>query len=322
MVKKTAGENTHTLSSHPHNKFIVAMAFDDKYLFPALVAIYSAYSRRSSEFKLLVAFDPSQLSSESRSKVSKVCELIGVELGFIELHLPKFLAIHGHFSALTWARLFIPEEINRPFVYLDADTVCNSGWDELFNHLSLGTTGISAVLQPVEWLSSGNAAIAATQGKYISAGVMVVRPALLPTTFLEDSLEACKNYVQHRFEYVDQCVINFVMGGRVDVLDDRFNILVPLAVRSKTEGTILHFAGSVKPWTAINRFRFFYSYSVKKWAHGARGMLRALKTLGLDVSPLRESFRLLAVDDGLDILNYRGLKRVMLPVIRRVFSRL
>jgi lipopolysaccharide biosynthesis glycosyltransferase len=322
MVTNLSGEKNNPINSHPKDKLIVAMAFDDKYLFPALVAIYSAYLRQASRFKLLVAYDSAMLSPVSRNRIYQVCELIGLELGFIELRLPKFLATHGHFSALTWARLFLPEEIDRPFVYLDADTVCDNGWGELFANFDLGTTGISAVLQGINGLSADNAAVAASKGNYISAGVMVVRPALLPITFREEALEACKNYSQNGFQWVDQDVINFVLEGRVDLLESRFNVLVPLVGKKKLEGNILHFAGSQKPWTALYRFRYFYSFSVKRWGGEARRMLKGLETLGFDVSPLRESFRLLAVDDGLDILSYRGFKRWLLPVVRKVFSKL
>lgn len=322
MVKNRTEQNTDALISQPQEKFIVAMAFDDKYLFPALVAIYSAYSNRSAGFKLIVAYDSSQLSSDSRNRISQVCGLIGVELGFIKLSLPKFLAVHGHFSALTWARIFIPEDIKRPFVYLDADTVCGLGWSELFTHFGLGATGISAVLHGVDGLNDDNAAVAATKGRYISAGVMVVRPTLLPKTFREDSLEACRNYSKNGFQWVDQDVINFVLEGRVEFLEDRFNVLVPIVSRKKLEGTVLHFAGSEKPWTAIYRFRYFYSFSVRKWANEARRMLRGLKALGLNVGPLLESFHSLSVDDGIDSVGQRGFKKLLLAVIRKVFSRL
>lgn len=322
MFKKPTAQNIDIYNSHTQDKLIVSMAFDDRYLFPALVAIYSAYSRQAAEFKLLVAYESSKLSGDSRNTISQACGVMGIELGFIELQLPKFLATHGHFSALTWARIFIPQDINSPFVYLDADTICESGWDELFTYFGLGVSGISAVLEGVDGLNAENAAVAASRGNYISAGVMVVRPALLPETFLEESLEACKNYAQNGFQWVDQDVINFVLQGRVDFLENRFNVLVPLVGREELEGTILHFAGSGKPWTAVHRFRYFYSFSVRKWAAEARRMLNGFETHGLDVSSFRESYRLLAVDDGLDILRYRGLKRWLLPIIRKVFSKL
>lgn len=324
MPKQPAQISAYYADPQAKDKLIIAMAFDDNYLFPGLVSIFSARSNKSSSFYLIIAFDRQSLSEQSRHQIAQVCEAIDIQLEFIEIDLPDFLPAHGHLTAATWARLFLPQIIPSPFIYLDADIVCCPGWDELSRYLSSESHGVSGVRENADYSNQLNDAVTASNENYFNGGVLVFRPALLPDQFSHEVIEAAKNYKKHGFEWFDQDVLNFVLGGRVEILPPAFNVKVFPHTKSELypKARILHFAGSQKPWTAIFRFRFFYTYSSRRWSRVAKKMLRTLRSQGVDILSLRLAFRCLAVRDGLDITKYKGLKRLALPAIRRIFANL
>lgn len=309
----------------------VVMAFDDNYLFPALVCVYSAKRSSSKDFSLMVAYEEKSLSAQSRGVIKAVCESLGVSVSMVEIEIPDNLVVHGHFSKSTWSRLLLPSAISTPFVYLDADLICTPGWDELL--ILPETAGFVAdsapldipvygVRENVELLSAQNSARQASQGHYVNTGVLVIFPELLPKDFSVAVLRAASKYVELGFQWVDQCVMNFVLAGNVGFLPSGFNVLVKVGEQYFENGCIYHLAGSRKPWQGINRLFFPRSFGIRIWVKQAKNLVQFASINPRLQKLLRLEFSRLSRNDGIALSSLGLHKQILLRAIRFWFSRL
>jgi lipopolysaccharide biosynthesis glycosyltransferase len=305
----------------------LAMAFDDHYLVPALVSIFTARETCRTHFRLVVVYDPGRLSLDSREFLSKSCSTLGVNLQMISFQLPDFLKTHGHFSEATYARLFMPKLIGVPFLYIDADTVFEAGWQEIETEVSHEASGsIAYALHGVSTDTShstpSNSAFSASRGKYLNSGVLIFDPSLLVDDFEDRVRAACRDYEELGFQWVDQCVLNYVMKGRVGLIKPIFNVQLSLNSKKPSHARILHFVGAQKPWVAVHRFRYFYSYPVRKWWASAQNLAQHLDESGVESQEFRIKVRQTAEVDGINPKTLGLAKKILLPIIRSVFSKL
>jgi lipopolysaccharide biosynthesis glycosyltransferase len=305
----------------------LAMAFDDHYLVPALVSIFTARETCRTHFRLVVVFDPGRLSLDSREFLSKICSSLGVNLQMISFQLPDFLKTHGHFSEATYTRLFMPKLIGVPFLYIDADTIFEAGWQEIEVEVSHETSGsiayaLRGVTHNTSHLSSSNSAVSASRGKYLNAGVLIFDPNLLADDFEDRVREACRNYDELGLQWVDQCVLNYVMKGRVGLIKPSFNVLLSLNSKKPSHARILHFVGAEKPWVAVHRFRYLFSYPVRKWWASARRLARYLDESEVENREFRIKVRRIATVDGINPKTLGLAKKILLPILRSLFSKL
>lgn len=305
----------------------IVMAFDDNYLVPALVSIFTARKNSGKGFRLIVVYDPQHLSRDSQEFLSRVCLSLDVNLQMISHTLPKFLRTHGHFTSSTYSRLFIPKLVAEPFVYIDADTICEVGWDEIadwdyFERQNEVGVALRGVRLTDGQLNPTNSAVSASKGRYLSAGVLVFDPPSLENGFEKRVEEACKAYERLGFQWVDQCVLNYVMGGRVQFIDPKFNVYLHTNMKKPLGARILHFVGSEKPWIAVNHFRNFFTYPVQKWWGCARQLSQHLEQWGFEKREFGALVRRIATSDGVNPENLNLGKKLALPIIHSLFSKL
>ena len=255
------------------------MAFDDKYVFPALVALYSGRKSYSGEIRLVVGFDLETLSNSSISLVQGVCERLEISVQFLPLDIPHFLTEVGHISKMSWSRMFLMEKLREDFVWIDCDVILQPGWAQVLNGDFDSDSGIVGALDTgVAHISTENSALSRAGANYINAGVLVVDPMRLSAELHAEFSDAMRRYGELGFEWMDQDVINYCFSGNTGVLHRSLNTQVPLPRLGTTRGIILHFSSDAKPWLGVYRLAFFWSFSVRRWNQVAGSLLRELKT--------------------------------------------
>ena len=257
---------------------LLTMGFDDNYLFPALVTLFSARKSFDGSLRLLIAHDGESLSSESISLLKDVCSYLKISVSFMRISIPESLTGFGHLSRMSWARIILMTSLDEEFLWLDADLILEDGWSHLLHSQKLeGPEGIGAALDPNPAPEgSSNSAYAVAGDYYINDGVLLVDPSRISQDFLQAVELAMMDYSQLGLEWLDQDVINYSLRGRGEVLSQEFNTQVPIKRLGATSGKILHFTSDAKPWLGPFRLIYFWSFSVRHWNRNARLLVESL----------------------------------------------
>ncbi len=180
--------------------------------------------------------------------------------------LLKRAPTHGHLSAATYYRLFLPEllpmELNR-VIYLDTDVVVRRPIEELWE-TDLGSHGLAAVQKPRagEYSEVG----LSRESDYFNAGVLLIDLARWRTRRIG---EAALEFALHRSGRIqghDQSALNHVLAGNWKRLDPRWNQQFKFFVhtsdylrmdrgelrRLRREPFIIHYTTGSKPWHYLN----------------------------------------------------------------------
>lgn len=311
-------------SLEPSNPTLpVVMSFDDGYLIPALVALFSAKSSFPGTFRLFVVYDKDSLSVLNREVLTNACGILNINITLLAIELPHYIFSQGHFTVSTWARLFIPSLVKEPFVYLDADVLCFPGWESLLEYDIVILEGVSAVgaLEIEGDLCPENQAVLASGGCYVNAGVLIMNPEQFPSTYEADVAAACTNYDQLGFQWVDQCVLNYVLRGKISLMDRGFNTQVRNNQKLPKHYFVLHYSGAAKPWQAVTRVLFLTSPSVLVWRSFAKRMFRELVSSGIPTQFLKKEYASISKKDWINSENISKSRVLLLRLVRFCFSR-
>jgi lipopolysaccharide biosynthesis glycosyltransferase len=272
------------------NHRTIAMAFDDNYVFPALVAIFSGRKHFGGVMRVIVGFDPNTLSLESRSILDQVSKELSIVVNFLEIKVPDYLSGVGHISKMSWARMMLIDQIDEDFVWLDSDVILQPGWDRILSDSSFASSsGLAAALDMgVGNLSAENAARVVSGDFYINAGVLVVKPFLIKQEMHLAFHSAMHRYSELGLQWMDQDVLNYCYRGTSDIIPEEFNVQVPISRLRKVPGRIFHFSTDAKPWLGAYRLAFFWSFSVRKWNRLARLLCKRSYSDGTVSLKLRE----------------------------------
>jgi lipopolysaccharide biosynthesis glycosyltransferase len=301
---------------------LIAMGFDDNYTMPALVTLFSARQSFSGTIRVLVAYDETTLGLESISLVEQVCKILEIEVSFEKLTLPGHLIGAGHISSITWARILLMSNLDEEFVWLDCDILLLPGWESLIlEDLFQGGTGIAAALDLAvsSSASPNNAAYSAAGQRYVNTGVLLVNPMKLGSEFQLVISAAIARYQELGFQWLDQDVLNYSLGGKSGLLPQELNLQVHISRMRKVEGKVLHFNMDAKPWLGPFRITYFWSFSVRAWDRYSKGLHRALgsdETLKNSVSELRKKA---ARAESLNWAEKRAPQRLVLALSRFVW---
>jgi lipopolysaccharide biosynthesis glycosyltransferase len=267
--------------SLPEDSKTVVVATDGWYFPHAVNALTSAASKRSKPEQMdFVILHSAEISLDQKRRAKKLLESFeGIHLHFLDMgNSFKEMRIHSHFATPTYFRLMLPAVISGPskVLYLDSDTVCNRGWDELFQ-IQLGTDLVGGVRDlimetfckkgvPADLKAGGQPAatylnnIGVLSDNYVQAGVLLFN---LEEMEKSDWVRTCFDIMDAQdYWFLDQDIINIASEGRKCFVPHVFNsVPIPRGelsylsleslekyASSRTEAKILHFAGSAKPW--------------------------------------------------------------------------
>ena len=190
------------------------------------------------------------LSENIKAEILKLKEIKDCEIKFITLEEKLFEAYksiktHSYIPICTFYRLKLSSilpDVDK-IIYLDCDVVVNKSLNELYNS-DLGENIVGGVRDINRRMLKRNPS-------YVNAGMLVMDLKKIREQNIEDEfLNWTKNHID-TIKMGDQEIINEVLKGRIQILDDRWNVQSSNFTNrsSYTKNPwIIHYVSKRKPW--------------------------------------------------------------------------
>jgi lipopolysaccharide biosynthesis glycosyltransferase len=248
-------------------KRALVVSINDSYVIPLKVLLHTLHHTESLPKQLQICIlHGRNLSTLSISDL----EIFIHDLGY----LPRFLDVSSvvpadlpitpsdHVSQETFYRLFsiglLPPSIEQA-VYLDADMVAIRDISALFSLEMTHPLAAADHLSPSEQQRLHGS----TGGTYFQAGVLVLNIPQMRSLNSEQRFLCVLKNERIRIRWWDQDVLNIVFQDNWQRLPIWYNVTEAVLhyqedMEVKSNARLIHFAGSVKPWTS-DRFHPFQS---------------------------------------------------------------
>jgi lipopolysaccharide biosynthesis glycosyltransferase len=256
----------------------VVLCLDSRYVWPACVAIRSLVRSWRRKRPIIVyclcdtSVGPDDLAALKAAAVSGPGRLKVIQhpFSFPDMRI-------GYITPMGYARLIAPQLIDAQFLlYLDCDMLACVSVDTLFRPIAdgcpiaavrdpyipeLGTPHVEQSRFPLNGRSS--------QDPYFNSGLLLIDVARWRSERLSQRAMELVGSLDWRPLFGDQDTLNFLVEGRFELLDPRWNVMpvsviqgtldftfhgeryVPMPYQRSLEQSpwIMHYATEVKPWT-------------------------------------------------------------------------
>lgn len=242
----------------------VGIACDENYSKYAGVVIASVLSNSKQDDTLCFYILTDGLSENIKAEILKLKEIKNCEIKFITLEEKLFEAYksiktHSYIPICTFYRLKLSSilpDVDK-IIYLDCDVVVNKSLNELYNS-DLGENIVGGVRDINRRMLKRNPS-------YVNAGMLVMDLKKIREQNIEDEfLNWTKNHID-TIKMGDQEIINEVLKGRIQILDDRWNVQSSNFTNrsSYTKNPwIIHYVSKRKPWH-FGSFSYHKNYYFK-----------------------------------------------------------
>ncbi len=242
----------------------VGIACDENYSKYAGVVIASVLSNSKQDDTLCFYILTDGLSENIKAEILKLKEIKDCEIKFITLEEKLFEAYksiktHSYIPICTFYRLKLSSilpDVDK-IIYLDCDVVVNKSLNELYNS-DLGENIVGGVRDINRRMLKRNPS-------YVNAGMLVMDLKKIREQNIEDEfLNWTKNHID-TIKMGDQEIINEVLKGRIQILDDRWNVQSSNFTNrsSYTKNPwIIHYVSKRKPWH-FGSFSYHKNYYFK-----------------------------------------------------------
>ena len=242
----------------------VGIACDENYSKYAGVVIASVLSNSKQDDTLCFYILTDGLSENIKAEILKLKEIKDCEIKFITLEEKLFEAYksiktHSYIPICTFYRLKLSSilpDVDK-IIYLDCDVVVNKSLNELYNS-DLGENIVGGVRDI-------NRRMLKLNPSYVNAGMLVMDLKKIREQNIEDEfLNWTKNHID-TIKMGDQEIINEVLKGRIQILDDRWNVQSSNFTNrsSYTKNPwIIHYVSKRKPWH-FGSFSYHKNYYFK-----------------------------------------------------------
>lgn len=261
-LKKNNSVNLKFEKVNPNaNRYEYLCVFDQNYIYPFFVSLFSLKQNSKYLDKIYIASNYEMLPENSREIIRRFCKLVNIKVIFLEIVLGNNLPVSKGFNSTTYAKLYSISQMNKNFVYFDVDMLFVGDIDLIWNSEFQPEDDFVLSARPdpgIVFSDSNNRAILHSNGLYFNAGFMVINPSKWITGGFETEFpRVIENYSHLGFEWLDQCVFNFLVSGKYVVLPRKFNHIVGEGDFYPEDSIVFHFAGShKKPWRVpIRPFR-------------------------------------------------------------------
>ncbi|WP_241622263.1 DUF4422 domain-containing protein [Rosenbergiella australiborealis] len=286
-------------SVYTKNSIPLVICFDDNYTISGAALINSLIKNCQPDLNYDVIIFENKISLLNKQRLlNLVSNHPNFSLRFFDVNTFTELNdvhVRGHFTAATYARLFIPRLLNdyKKVIFIDADTVVEHDISELYN-IDLGTNLVAAVRDIVmegfvkfgAMSSSSFGVMPAKQylqkvlamdkpAKYFQAGIIVfnIEQMNKENTYQQLITEMKSG----QFWFLDQDIMNKVFYDRVydlplewnvyhgngntdDFFPNLFFSTYTEFLRARLRPKMIHYAGENKPWNT-NRVDFFDNFA-------------------------------------------------------------
>lgn len=244
--------------------FHIAFCVDGNY-FRAMAATVSSILERNANQPFVFHIFTFDLDRDiaDRLRLMDKPPLVTTELHIVDQNrLNEFRGYFGssHYSPAIFLRLLIPSflkgKIDR-VLYLDADILCFGSLNSLIELESFDEIA-AVVLDAPETVRRRCKALDIDSGKYFNSGVMLLNVEAWLSEGITDRTLRELSVGRKDMRFPDQDALNLALHGRVKFLEKRFNYLYDLIhdlniqrlnLRPLGDAVLVHFAGSVKPWS-------------------------------------------------------------------------
>jgi lipopolysaccharide biosynthesis glycosyltransferase len=292
--------NGRLIPAFNNNNIPIVISFDDNYSISGAALINSIVSNSSTKFNYDIVVLENSITTKNKVRLKSIIKNINnFSLRFFDVNAfseMKMVYTRAHFSASTYARLFIPRLFDNydKVLFIDADTIVESDVSELIN-IELGNNLVAAVKDIVMEgfvkfgatadLDSGEVIPAdkylakhlgmTNPDRYFQAGIILfnIKKMVEENTFSQ-LMVAMKSM---KYWFLDQDIMNKVFYNRVHYLPLEWNVyhgngntddffpnlkfstyMKFLAARKNPK--MIHFAGDKKPWNT-NQVDYFDNFN-------------------------------------------------------------
>ncbi|MEI9906793.1 MAG: glycosyltransferase [Actinomycetota bacterium] len=273
----------------------IVFSIDDNYFYPALVFLFGVSRNSSREFRVVLAYDPEKLSKENVDFLTSFAKDLGLKLEVFEIPTTSGIAIDGHVTSVTYARLVMLDLFGEPFIWLDVDLLPLAKWDDIFDQIHANDFAYATPEvkrrgyrenYSVEPARNGkvNQARVRVGSRYFNAGVMYLNTnKWSEVSHPESWRQLVEKADEYGFQYADQCILNYLYADTYKEFPIEFNTNADTKQFVAT-ARILHFDGPIKPWqTGRNIFYNLRNDRAKRvWTKSEKEFQRYVKKLTRD----------------------------------------
>ena len=333
---------------YDENSIPVVICFDDNYTISGAALINSVIKNSNTNNNYDIVVLENGISVENKERLHNLIRgYTNFSLRFFDINAFSELSnvhIRGHFTAATYARLFIPRlfSLYNKVLFIDADTIVESDVAELIQ-IDLATNLVAAVRDIVmegfvkfgtisdssDGLMPARKYLISTLGmdkpeRYFQAGIIIFNIQQMSKENTYHKLIEVMN--GKRFWFLDQDIMNKVFYDRVHYLSLEWNVYhgngntdefypnLQLStytefLRARKSPKMIHFAGENKPWNTrdVDYFYNFEKYlNATSWQNDLVKRLTPLTVVSLESKVIPEK-----------ILFQTKIKRKLMPLVNR-----
>ena len=282
---------------------LLVSGFDNAYVWPWMVHIFSGQKSSPMNLNRCIAITPTSLSVQNRELLEKVAEWLDFSITWIKIELPDGLPLSQHITVMAYARLVLADSLDSPFIWMDVDTLLRPGWEELLYLPELPSKFASrATLESLRFqnLPTINEAILRAGNSYFNSGIIQINPEAWRSKGLDHQWKVLlKEYKMRNFQYLDQCILNYLLVGLNEPLPAQFNFMPDLWEENSIKPRIIHFVGMNKPWMVpslgrnrlLNSLRGKTSTSFRQYWNVEKELIAAAKHHSWDLGERLTSLR-------------------------------
>lgn len=233
----------------------IAVALNDKFMFPTKVMLHSLCRQASGPIHLFLLYN--ELSDENRAELCRIIKGFGGEYSelFIDRQYFKNASLDNNplYSIEIYYRIMLPYLTKEDkMLWLDADIILNGDIAELYD-TDVSDCYLAAVIDAVEE-KGGRGSIKTAMGMadrtYFNSGVLLLNNAKIraevPQERFFDAIEKYNGILK----CPDQDILNCVLGGKCLMLPVRNNYQHHMDRQCRAEnGLVIHYIWK-KPWNA------------------------------------------------------------------------
>lgn len=269
------------------NKIPIAMATDDNYVYPTIIAMISMLENKKEstylDFHIMIS---GQVSEENCNRINKLKDLYSncsVELVDMKNTFDSTYIAPSHITRATYYRLLLPGILKQydKILYLDGDIIVRKDLWEMYS-IDLQDNYIGAVKDfgQMTWLLSWGKDYAQRLGvrkgdQLINAGILIMNLNKMRENNLEKAFNEYIPTLQSRGLLLnDQDVLNATCYDKIRFISPEYNAMqhfgfhydvIPTLIdcydmqeykKSCTDPTVIHYSSADKPWKG-NRGRFY-----------------------------------------------------------------
>jgi lipopolysaccharide biosynthesis glycosyltransferase len=303
----------------------VVLCLDSHYVWPACVTIRSLVRSWRGKRPIIVycicdtSVGSDHLAALEATAVSGSARLTVIQRPFT---FPNMRI--GYITPMGYARLIAPQLIDAEFLlYLDCDMLACASVDTLFRPIA-GSCPIAAARDPyIPELGTPHVEQSRfplgdrnSLDPYFNSGLLLIDVARWRSERLSQRAMELVNSLDWRPLFGDQDTLNFLMEGRFELLDPRWNVMPVSVIQGTLDFTfygerytpmpyqrsleqspwIMHYATEVKPWTTS----FADGPLRRRWEDVAAEAAEAVAGAGVALPSVETEVRPAATETGLD----------------------